>query len=614
MTQDPVQPFRPGVRRRIAFGRWLDRTGQLALPLGVGLALGFWISDLGVRWMPSMLGGLSVFFVGALLVILLGQWLKGRVVRQTEGKSTVRRRTVVLLFLALAAAGVRLGVYWLEQPSGLTRLDELALEQSFTLDTQQLTDLEQGLERTVARLEAAPLFRPGRPRQTLTASDEELLRDAWWALCDNAFALEQIRIFYEDWYRFDPSRAERPLLLRSYLLTFAAELALYEKSLRFTRLVERNREVEKFLDAPHPAFDLPEHSFSRLRQEMLGARDQARVLAGASYLRWLDRTLAARRLARQLGLEGLWQAIEERLRTINGIAPLVRASETVEADFELVRRRVRRTWFPAQKGIADWMGDVRTRRIGRYLITPEQLEEASRHLEPGDVLLSRKNWYLSNLGLPGFWPHAILYLGPPARLEQAFDTPEVRSYLTRLAGEETSVAGYFASRYPAAWARYDAGLDGEPIEVLEAISEGVVLNTLHHAAGDYLAALRPRLEPLAKLQAILTAFDQLGKPYDFDFDFATDHALVCTEVVWRSYRPASGKPGLTFPMVEVAGRLTLPANQIAQLYGEEHDRPDRQLDFVYFLDGREREKTAVVASEEDFRRSWQRYKWDVLQK
>ncbi|NJL28167.1 MAG: hypothetical protein HC897_09880 [Thermoanaerobaculia bacterium] len=307
-------------------------------------------------------------------------------------------------------------------------------------------------------------------------------------------------------------------------------------------------------------------------------------------------------------------AIEARLRTINGIAPLVRATQTIAADLELVRRRVRRTWFPVQKGVADWMGDVRTRRIGRYLISHEQLGEASRQLEPGDVLLSRKNWYLSNVGLPGFWPHAILYLGPPEKLEQSFDTPEVHAYLKRLAGEEVSVAGYFAGRFPADWARYQAGLDGEKVEVLEAISEGVVLNTLPHAAGDYLAALRPRLSQVAKLQAILVAFEQLGKPYDFDFDFATDHALVCTEVVWRAYRPAPGKPGLTFPMVEVAGRLTLPANQIARLYAEEREQPERQLDFVVFLDGRERDQRAVVASEEDFRRTWRRTKWDVLQK
>ena len=146
------------------------------------------------------------------------------------------------------------------------------------------------------------------------------------------------------------------------------------------------------------------------------------------------------------------------------------------------------------------------------------------------------------------------------------------------------------------------------------IGVAVILNSLGEAAGDYLVALRPRLEGVAKAQAIIEAFAHLDKPYDFDFDFATDHALVCTELVWRSYRGADGKAGLELPLVQVAGRLTLPANEIARVYAEEYGSPEAQFDFVYFLDGRERELRAVVGSEESFRGSHQRFKWDIFQR
>ena len=114
--------------------------------------------------------------------------------------------------------------------------------------------------------------------------------------------------------------------------------------------------------------------------------------------------------------------------------------------------------------------------------------------------------------------------------------------------------------------------------------------------------------------AIFAAFSHLAKPYDFDFDFATDHAIVCTELVWRSYRPAGGRRGLKIPLVDVMGRRTLPANEIARLYAAQRGGPGAQFDFVAFLDGREREKRAVPAGEEEFAGSCRRAKWDVLLK
>lgn len=596
----------PSGSRRVAVGRWLDRVGQLALPAGVGVIAGYWIADLGAPWMPNVLAGVAVFFVYALLMILLGQWLKGKVVRAEEGRSTVRRRAVVLLSLAVIAVGVRLAVHWMEQPAPLTRLERGQLLDGLRLDGARLADIDRELEHLVGRVEASGLVAWGEARP-LSAAEEALLRDVWAAFYHSAFALDQIRVFYEDWYRFDPSRAERPLLLRSYLLTFAAELTLYEKALRLVGLLVERDEVKTFLDAPHPEQGLPANTLSVFRQEFLGARDEARVIAGGHYLRFLDEALAARALAAELGVEELWRDIERHQRAIAASGLFDRAEHTLRADLQVLKRAVRRTWFPTQTAVANWMGDVKTRRVGRYLISEEQMDELDRRLEPGDILVSRKNWYLSNVGLPGFWPHAILYIGGPDKLRGAFATDEVRAWL----GE--SLEDHLARRFPIAWGRYLAGLDGHEIVVIEAVGEGVVLNSLAHALGDYVGAVRPRLSTLARAQAVVAAFSHLDKPYDFDFDFATDHALVCTELVWRSYRPAEGKDGLELPVRTVAGRLTLPANDIVALYAAERGSEDRSLDFVAFLDAREREARAVVADEAAFSATHLRSKWDLAQ-
>ncbi len=595
---------------RILLGKVIKRGGELSLPLGIGAVLGFYAADQGMRWLPTMLESVLCVFILAFLAMPLGRSLQGRAYRDTPERRKLRKRLIACLVLATVAVFVRLLVYWSQQPSTLTQLSRPAFDLAFEIDSQRYRELDRGLENAVAFLESQrDMFDP-TSADVLTADQEKVLLDTWRTIYDYAFTLDQVRIFYEDWYRFDPSRAQRSFHLRSYLLTYAAELALYEKSTRLVKLLSANENAEKFLDTPHPSHDLPENTLGNFRQELQGLRDQARVIAGEQYLAWLDKGLGGRTEARSAGCAWLWEKVEGHLAMIRTVSPMDRSTLTLGSDLQALKQTIRRNWYPAQSSVARWMGDTRLRRIGNYLITEAQQEEMAARLLPGDILLTRKNWYLSNVGLPGFWPHAILYIGDPAKFDAYFDDPDVTSHFQQLSPAAPSLRQYLASRHPLGWARFRAGGADGSYCVIEAISEGVVLNTMHHAAGDYMAALRPNLTKLAKAQAVVEAFVHIEKPYDFDFDFATDHALVCTELVWRSYRPAEGKAGLDFPLSTVMGRRTLPANDIAKLFAMQRGTPDAETAFVFFLDAREGDRTAFAASEEAFVESCDRTKWD----
>ncbi len=603
ISQDPS----PGTLRS-RLGNFLYYAGLVGLAVGAGMGLGFYAADRGVRWLPTMMEILLLIAVFSLLVIITGKMVEGSATRLTQKGIRIRKRVIFCAVLIIIAIIVKLWGNWIQQPSRLTSLTPAEFDSIFEIDQDHYRQYDKGIEAQLRHGQVSLHDIQNDNDRVLTPGEEKALRNVWTTIYDYAFAMDQIRIFYEDWYRFDPSRAQRSYHLRSFLLTYAAELSLYEKSTRFIQLVAGNTNAVKFLDAPHSEL-LGADSFSKFREQLQGGANHTRVLAGREYLRWLDKGLNGRDLTANMTCNWLWDKIEMELALVDRTAIHQRAALSTKSDLEVLKRTIRHVWFPAQKGVALWMGNTRLRRVGIFLVTQAQREEMDPHLEPGDIMFSRKNWYMSNVGLPGFWPHAILYIGSPARFEAYFDNDRVKSYLKVLTGKDTTLGEYLGQKHPVRWLRYRTGKDGMPYRVIEGIKPGIVLNTLKGCCGDYMAAIRPRLDKKAKAQAIIEAFGHLDKPYDYDFDFATDHALVCTELIWRSYRPAIGKNGLNLPLVEMGGRKTLPALDIVKLFAAEHQKDDRQFDFVYFLDAKEKTQQAFVSTEAEFLKTTTRAKW-----
>ena len=606
------------VRQRA--GRLLDYVGQVGLPLGIGVGVGYFASDRGIPLYPHIVEAMFGLGILSLLFMASGRFLRGKAYAVTERGTQLRKRIVAAMVLALALLAGRLAFEEAQEPTPLTAMSPAEFDHAFEADTQRYRALDDTLHGLLTEIEGADWATSADTEVVLSADEEAVLRDQWGSVWAHLLALDQLRVAYEDWWRFDPSRFARDRHLRAFLLSGAAELSLIEASLRMSLVAAERRNVRTFLDSPHEGRGLPPASFSRMRRELQGNRDLVRVVAVERYMDLLRHGFQGRTEAGSLGAGWLWDRTQAHLSSIETMNPLDRVSLQAGSTVQPLRKGLRRALYPAQKGFAESMGDTRTRRAGEYLITEAQIAEMRPALHPGDIAMSRKNWYLSNLGLPGFWPHAILVLGPPETFVAYFDDPEVTDWVTEQAGRPMRFDAWLARSHPDAWRRYSAGeQDGEHhvnYEVLEAISEGVVFNTWPHAAGDYLAVVRPQLSKVAKAQAIASAFGELDKPYDFNFDFASDHTLVCTELVWRAYRPAEDKEGLDIPLVTVAGRPTLPANELARLYAaqwETQNGGEHQLDFVWFWDTSEADQRAYLSDEAAFRASHARPQWDTAQ-
>jgi hypothetical protein len=258
------------------------------------------------------------------------------------------------------------------------------------------------------------------------------------------------------------------------------------------------------------------------------------------------------------------------------------ATGTLSSVRSVVRTRLSNDLYETQVSVTTLIGDTKVVHRPPY-ITMALAREARSRLKPGDIILERLDWKLSNPFLAGFWPHAALYIGTVGDLESLgiADDPRIQAKLSEFSGRD---------------------MDDEPFAVIEALGEGVVFRSLSRSLeADYAAVLRPRLPRAQIAEALARAFANHGKAYDFNFDFDDRQRLVCTQLVYLSYEGM-----LSIELVRIMGRNTLPALEFAKKYAMERDRTDRQLDFVLFLDAVPADGCARFATEEEFVRSIQR--------
>ena len=281
--------------------------------------------------------------------------------------------------------------------------------------------------------------------------------------------------------------------------------------------------------------------------------------------------------------------ILEMLQQEDNIMTAARARDLINE--AATKNRILGGIYVIQSKIAEWVGDTRAIHA-RPAISDAQLARLELLLRPGDIILERKDWYLSNTFLPGFWPHAELYLGP---------MEEWGSYAL---GEYGKTLGYTPHtplrEITSIQEQIKAYASGRGYRVIEAVSEGVLYSAMAQAVqADYVAVLRPLFENEEQrkhgvARAIYSALRFLGKPYDFEFDFNTDDKMVCTELIYQAYdwhigfsaqkkAPAGFKPVPPIPgVVTLMGRETMPAQEMARLVDFMHRHPSP----LYAPDGR----------------------------
>ena len=418
----------------------------------------------------------------------------------------------------------------------------------------------------------------GAERAMLTAAEKEQVREAWSSFLDYLLALDSIGAYHRE------ARGERALVV-----SYSAFLAQYRGALEMIAAADALPGADAVLNEPVPSIGVPAGTYAKIKLRWLNVSRATEFAALESLFR----------LTRGSSFPDLRTSIDEDSAAVLRAGRLKGPLQTAKNALKIAQSTAFTAWFPVQKGVAEWMGDTKVARVEQFLITPKQIAQLAPKLEPGDVLLERREWYVSNVGLPGYWPHAALYIGDAEARRRYFADAGVQAWVR----EQGRADGDFE----ALLAQQKSYARSPKHEVIEAVSEGVSFTTLDHsAAADSLAVIRPRATKREKAIALARAFGYIGRPYDFNFDFHTDTSLVCSEVVYKAYEPA-----VALPVVKVMGRMATPPNEIVREFDRTYGTDAQQFDLVLFLDGHERRGAALPATVETFRRSWDRPKWHI---
>ncbi|MDP6490184.1 MAG: YiiX/YebB-like N1pC/P60 family cysteine hydrolase [Kiritimatiellia bacterium] len=496
----------------------------------------------------------------------------------------------VLVGLALIVAAYVAHALAPIHDSQLISMTEKDLKDELQTDLHNLEVLSGSMGSLIGWTQSEGLL--SRPVNDLSAEDKQNVRDAWLQFADLSLELDILKSKYKGFYQVD-QLSRRTLHAEAFFVQFAAFVTQYRTTLKLVSAVEESDFMNTLLDEPLSAHGIPANSYSAIKQRLTNPQVMIRLNAWACYFPLIRKDVSQR----QDLVDRVAGSIEDIYLTI-GKKPSILVSNPRD----LFEKRAFAAWFPFQREIALHMGRVRV-ETHSYRIRPEHISELLPPLQPGDIIFERRNWKMSNAGIPGFWPHVALHVGTPAEFDAFFTS------LPML--DNQSPMEYIRQNFAhvhAAMSTQDA--NGYEHAIIEALEPGIIFTSREESLhADYVGIIRPRLTKEQIFKALLNAFEHHGKPYDFNFDFATDTKLVCSELVYKAF---GDMQGITLKPATLNGRLLMKPNFLAEKFDREYGTNRQEFDFVCFLDSSEKTGEVMLRDAAAFAESWKRPKWDIL--
>ncbi|MGB6849635.1 MAG: YiiX/YebB-like N1pC/P60 family cysteine hydrolase [Thermoanaerobaculia bacterium] len=320
------------------------------------------------------------------------------------------------------------------------------------------------------------------------------------------------------------------------MVSLAAALTIYDNYLSLRSILEDDR-LRQLVNDPDVGYGIEEDELRRFVENLYSTDTRARVRALLTwyetapdpetedelFLRSAIESSVSYRYAREVTLE-------EKVRQLTELA----RQRFVDALDDLGKSTI----GTLSKIFGNGVGLIETRKGKLW-----QRQDVERHLldllQPLDLLLEKTPFRLTDRFIPGHFGHVAIWLGTYQELDrlgiwehEIFAEDHYRAY------REMVRTGH---------------------SVLEALRTGVELNTLEEFLNvDDLAVLRPvYLDSEEIPETLISAFRQIGKAYDFNFEVETTDKIVCSELPYHVY------PGIDWQTDQQLGRFTISPDDVA---------------------------------------------------
>ncbi|MCF6219510.1 MAG: hypothetical protein L3J65_00205 [Robiginitomaculum sp.] len=401
------------------------------------------------------------------------------------------------------------------------------------------TDGMQSLVTDAEAAQARGYFTPGEDERLRTAYVHYLgVRAALWETVQSLLPyIELPRKFKKgDWQAH----------LRAFAVAFSSAAMLLRSGYYLIDMAADRPVVRDKLDEAEPRYGIERKQFTEIYDSLISTRRMAKYYSALSFYQRYESEIYS-------ALTGEFAPVADILRFEEPyFETRFRGHVKRKAKFNIfsLRRRrlsaVSKIMFFLFKSIGSDIAElkqplVKPRGAGKR-VTNGVRTELLKLVQPGDVFVTRHDDAMSNLFLPGFWPHAALYIGT--------DAERARMGVAACKPEHQSIPG--------------------EVRFLESKKDGVLFRPAKDTLQiDACVILRPKISPQDLRAALNRALSHSGKLYDFVFDFASADRLACTELIYRTYNGFAGSAGagnggadIDFKLAERAARQCLSAEDL----------------------------------------------------